>query len=161
MTLPPGTRLGPYEIVSALGAGGMGEVYRARDTRLGRDVAIKVLPDTVASDPDRRARFERETKAVAALSHPNILAIFDTGIHDGQLFAVTELLEGETLRDRLATARRPREESESSSAAARARGGADRTRHNERCSFAPKNDRALGADRARPRRRAREGAGPP
>ena len=101
----------------------MGEVYRARDTRLGRDVAIKVLPDTVASDPDRRARFERETKAVAALSHPNILAIFDTGIHDGQLFAVTELLEGQTLRDRLASARRPREESESSSAAARAGGG--------------------------------------
>ena len=101
----------------------MGEVYRARDTRLGRDVAIKVLPDTVASDPDRRARFERETKAVAALSHPNILAIFDTGIHDGQLFAVTELLEGQTLRDRLASASRPREESESSSVAARAGSG--------------------------------------
>ena len=101
----------------------MGEVYRARDTRLGRDVAIKVLPDTVASDPDRRARFERETKAVAALSHPNILAIFDTGIHDGQLFAVTELLEGQTLRDRLASAGRPREESESSSVAARAGSG--------------------------------------
>ncbi len=101
----------------------MGEVYRAHDTRLGRDVAIKVLPDAVASDPDRRARFERETKAVAALSHPNILAIFDTGIHEGQLFAVTELLQGQTLRDRLATAFRPSEESESSSAGARARGG--------------------------------------
>ena len=119
MALSPGTRLGPYEIVSALGAGGMGEVYRARDTRLGRDVAIKVLPETVASDPDRRGRFERETKAVAALSHPNILAIFDTGIHEGQLFAVTELLQGHTLRDRLA---RAREESESSSAGARTRG---------------------------------------
>ena len=86
----------------------MGEVYRARDTRLGRDVAIKILPDTVASDPDRQARFERETKAVAALSHPNVLAIFDTGVHKGQLFAVTELLHGETLRDRLATALSPR-----------------------------------------------------
>src|SRR5262245_39587965 len=82
----------------------MGEVYEARDTRLGRDVAIKVLPDGVASDPDRRARFEREEKAVAALSHPNVLAIFDTGIHEGRLFAVTELLQGQTLRDRLASA---------------------------------------------------------
>jgi eukaryotic-like serine/threonine-protein kinase len=123
LALTPGTRLGPYEIVSALGAGGMGEVYRARDTRLGRDVAIKVLPDTVASDPDRRARFERETKAVAALSHPNILAIFDTGIHEGQVFAVTELLQGHTLRDRLASAHGLCEESESSSAGARARRG--------------------------------------
>jgi len=102
LALAPGTLLGPYEIVLAIGAGGMGDVYRARDTRLGRDVAIKVLPDTVASDMDRRARFERETKAVAALSHPNVLAIFDTGVHEGQLFAVTELLNGQTLRDRLA-----------------------------------------------------------
>jgi serine/threonine protein kinase/Tol biopolymer transport system component len=79
----------------------MGEVYQARDTRLGRDVAVKVLPQSVATDPDRRARFERETQAVAALSHPNVLAIFDTGIHEGQLFAVTELLHGQTLRDRV------------------------------------------------------------
>ena len=98
----PGSRLGPYEIVSPLGAGGMGEVYRARDARLQREVAIKVLPAGFAHDPTRRARFERETQAVAALSHTNILAIFDTGIHDDQLFAVTELLDGETLRDRLA-----------------------------------------------------------
>ena len=97
----PGTRLGPYEIVSLLGAGGMGEVYRARDTRLEREVAIKVLPASFAHDATRRARFERETQAVAALCHPNILAIFDTGVHDGQLFAVTELLDGETLRERL------------------------------------------------------------
>ena len=98
----PGSRLGPYEIVSPLGAGGMGEVYRARDARLQREVAIKVLPAGFAHDPTRRARFEREAQAVAALSHTNILAIFDTGIHDDQLFAVTELLDGETLRDRLA-----------------------------------------------------------
>jgi Tol biopolymer transport system component len=98
MTLTPGTRLGPYEIVAPLGAGGMGEVYRARDTRLGRDVAVKVLPSSVAIDPDRRARFEREAKSVAALSHPNILAIFDFALHDGVACAVTELLEGETLR---------------------------------------------------------------
>jgi serine/threonine protein kinase len=104
MSLNAGSRLGPYEIVSAIGAGGMGEVFRARDTRLGRDVAIKVLPDTFASDLDRRARFEREAQAVAALSHPNILAIFDTGIHEHHLFVVTELLHGTTLRDRLTTA---------------------------------------------------------
>ena len=99
----PGTRIGPYEIVSLLGAGGMGEVFRARDTRLQRDVAIKVLPASFAHDATRRARFERETQAVAALSHTNILAIFDTGVHDGQLFAVTELLDGDTLRARLDT----------------------------------------------------------
>jgi Tol biopolymer transport system component len=101
MSLVPGTRLGPYEIVSAIGAGGMGEVCRARDTRLDRDVAIKVLPSAFAQDADRVSRFEREAKAVAALSHPNILAIHDTGIHDGRMFVVTELLEGETLRARV------------------------------------------------------------
>ena len=79
----------------------MGEVYRARDTRLDRDVAIKVLPAAFAQDADRVARFEREAKAIAALSHPNILAIFDTGLHDGHPFLVTELLEGETLAARL------------------------------------------------------------
>jgi eukaryotic-like serine/threonine-protein kinase len=75
MSLPVGTRLGPYEILSAIGAGGMGEVYRARDTKLGRDVAIKVLPDSLAGDPDRLARFEREAKVLAALNHPNIAHI--------------------------------------------------------------------------------------
>jgi eukaryotic-like serine/threonine-protein kinase len=104
MSLAPGTRVGPYDVAESIGAGGMGEVYRARDTRLGRDVAIKVLPASVAADRDRRARFEREMQAVAALSHPNVLAIFDTGLHDGQLFAVAELLQGQTLRDRLSTA---------------------------------------------------------
>jgi len=82
LALTPGTRLGPYDIIAAIGAGGMGEVYRARDARLARDVAIKVLPTSFAADPDRRARFEREAQAVAALSHPNIIAIFDTGVHE-------------------------------------------------------------------------------
>ncbi len=101
MTLDPGSRLGPYEILSPLGAGGMGVVYRARDSRLGREVAVKVLPEEFARDADRLARFEREARAVAALSHPNILSIFDFSTVDGTAFAVTELLDGETLRHRL------------------------------------------------------------
>ncbi len=101
MPLPVGYRLGPHEILAPLGAGGMGEVYRARDTRLGREVAVKVLPLDVARDPDRRARFEREARAVAALSHPNILALHDLGAEGDQLYVVTELLDGETLADRL------------------------------------------------------------
>ena len=96
-------RLGSYEILAPLGAGGMGEVYRARDRKLDRDVAIKVLPDSVAKDPNALARFEREAKAVAALSHPNILAIHDFGTQNGTAYAVTELLEGETLRGKLDT----------------------------------------------------------
>jgi serine/threonine-protein kinase len=96
------TRLGPYEIVAPLGAGGMGEVYRARDTRLGRQVAIKVLPEAFATNPDRQGRFEREARAVAALSHPNILAIHDYGTQGTVTYAVVELLDGETLRARLA-----------------------------------------------------------
>ncbi len=102
MSLSAGTRLGPYEIVDPLGAGGMGEVYRAKDTRLGRDVAIKVLPEVVSNDPRALARFESEAKAVAALSHPNILALFDVGKEAAVSFVVTELLEGETLREALA-----------------------------------------------------------
>jgi hypothetical protein len=102
MTLGPGTKLGPYDIVAPLGAGGMGEVWRARDARLGREVAVKVLPEAFARDPERLARFEREAKAVAALSHPNILAIHDYGTHDGTVYIVTELLDGQTLRARLA-----------------------------------------------------------
>src|SRR5512141_2374983 len=102
MTLPVGTRFGPYEVLSAAGAGGMGEVYRARDTRLGREVAVKVLPEAFARDPERRGRFEREAKAVAALSHPNVLALYDFGTTaEGTAYTVTELLEGETLRARL------------------------------------------------------------
>ncbi|HVJ27006.1 MAG TPA: protein kinase, partial [Vicinamibacterales bacterium] len=102
MPLTPGAKLGQYEIVAALGAGGMGEVYRARDTRLNRDVAIKVLPAHLAHDPTALARFEREAQAVAALSHPNILAIHDFGTDHGVVFTVSELLDGDTLRTRLA-----------------------------------------------------------
>ena len=101
MPLSAGTRLGHYEVLAPLGAGGMGEVYRARDSMLDRDVAIKVLPENLALDPDAYSRFEREAKAVAALSHPNILAIHEFGIHQGVTYAVTELLEGDTLRGRL------------------------------------------------------------
>ncbi|MBZ5589863.1 MAG: protein kinase [Acidobacteriia bacterium] len=102
MPLKQGARLGPYEIIAPLGEGGMGEVYRARDTRLGREVAVKVLPGEFARDADRLARFEREARAVAALSHPNILSIYDFSTVDRMAFAVTELLDGETLRHRLA-----------------------------------------------------------
>jgi serine/threonine protein kinase len=101
MSLPAGTVIGPYEIVSPLGAGGMGEVYRARDTKLDRDVAVKVLPAQLAESREALDRFEREAKAVAALSHPNILAIHDFGTHEGTAYAVMELVEGETLRERL------------------------------------------------------------
>ena len=98
MALTLGTKLGPYEIQSPLGAGGMGEVYRARDTRLGRDVALKILPESFAQDADRLHRFEQEARAVAALNHPNILAVFDIGQHNGTPFLVSELLEGDSLR---------------------------------------------------------------
>jgi serine/threonine protein kinase len=100
--LAAGARLGPYEICSAIGSGGMGEVYRAHDRRLGRDVAIKILPGAALAPSDALARFEREARAVAALNHPNILAIHDSGIEAGVRYVVTELLEGETLRERLA-----------------------------------------------------------
>ncbi len=101
MALASGTKLGPYEILSALGAGGMGEVYRARDPRLGREVAIKVLPSGSAPDSERLRRFEQEARATAALNHPNILAVFDIGSQENSPYIVSELLEGETLRARL------------------------------------------------------------
>jgi serine/threonine protein kinase/Tol biopolymer transport system component len=101
MTITPGTRLGAYEIVAPLGSGGMGEVYRALDARLGREVAVKVLPASVSSDPAALARFEREARAVGALSHPNIISIYDVGTEHGISYVVMELLEGETLRARL------------------------------------------------------------
>jgi eukaryotic-like serine/threonine-protein kinase len=101
MNLGTGVQLGPYEIVGALGAGGMGEVYRARDTRLGRDVAVKILPAAFASDDDRLRRFEQEARTAGLLNHPNILTIYDVGTHDGHPYVVSELLEGETLRARL------------------------------------------------------------
>src|SRR4029453_5095802 len=103
MTLASGTRLGPYEIVAPIGAGGMGEVYKARDTRLERDVALKVLPAAVAIDPERLRRFEQEARATAALNHPNLLAVFDVGAEAGVNYLVSELLEGETVRERLKT----------------------------------------------------------
>src|SRR5262245_23652689 len=102
--LGPGALIGPYEIVSLLGEGGMGQVFRARDPRLGRDVAIKVLPADSAGDADAVARFEREARAIASLSHPNILAIYDVGRQNGAIYVVTELLEGETLRQRIEAA---------------------------------------------------------
>jgi Tol biopolymer transport system component len=101
MALSPGTKLGPYEIQSPLGAGGMGEVYRARDARLRRDVAIKVLPEALANDADRLRRFEQEARTIAALNHPNILGIHDIGVHEGAPFLVSECLEGQTLREKL------------------------------------------------------------
>jgi len=101
MRFSSGTRLGTYEILAPLGSGGMGEVYRARDPKLNREVAVKVLPETLSDDPETMARFEREAHAVAALNHPNILSIFDFGTHDGVVYAVMELLEGASLRDKL------------------------------------------------------------
>src|SRR5262245_8307310 len=102
MLLASGMRLGPYEILSAVGAGGMGEVYRAFDTRLKRDVAVKVLPQRLAADPSALARFDSEAKALAALSHPNLVAIYDFGVQDLTAYAVMEMLEGSSLRERLA-----------------------------------------------------------
>ena len=98
MPLTPGTRLGPYEILSSLGAGGMGEVYRAKDTRLDRTVAIKVLPEELSANPEIRARFEREARAASSLNHPNICALHDVGHQDGVDFLVMEYLEGENAR---------------------------------------------------------------
>ena len=99
MPLTPGTRLGPHEITAPLGAGGMGEVYRARDSRLGRDVAVKALPEAFARDPERLARFEREAKLLASLSHANIAGIHGLEEHDGQRYLILEFVDGETLAD--------------------------------------------------------------
>src|SRR5574341_1007056 len=101
MTLTAGVRLGPYEILAPIGAGGMGEVYRARDTRLDRTVAVKVLPAHVAGQPEVRQRFEREARAVSSLNHPHICTLYDIGQQDGIDFLVMEYLEGETLAVRL------------------------------------------------------------
>jgi len=101
VALTPGTKLGEYEIKSLLGSGGMGEVYRARDVRLGRDVAIKVLPALASADADRLQRFEQEARATAALNHPNILAVFQMGTYEGVPYLVSELLDGETLREQV------------------------------------------------------------
>src|ERR671927_517261 len=101
MSLGPGVRLGPYEILSAIGAGGMGEVYRARDTKLNRDVALKILPETFASDPDRLARFHREARMLASLNHPHIGAIYGFEDLDGTPALILELIEGDTLPARM------------------------------------------------------------
>jgi eukaryotic-like serine/threonine-protein kinase len=101
MAISAGTQFGPYEILSPLGAGGMGEVWRARDTRLNREVAIKVLPASLAQDADRLRRFKQEALATSALNHPNILTVYDIGDHDGTPYIVAELLEGEELREQL------------------------------------------------------------
>src|ERR1044072_8403873 len=99
--LVPGTQLGPYRISAQIGAGGMGEVYRAVDTRLGREVAVKILSRNLANDAEALRRFEQEARAAGMLNHPNIVAVFDVGTEDGQPYIVSELLEGESLRMRL------------------------------------------------------------
>jgi serine/threonine protein kinase len=101
MMLATGTRLGPYEITGPLGAGGMGEVYKARDARLGREVAIKVLPPSFAVDADRLRRFEQEARTVGSLNHPNLVTLLDVGTQEGSPFLVMELLDGDTLRQKL------------------------------------------------------------
>ncbi len=133
MPLTPGSRLGPYEILAPIGAGGMGEVYRAKDPRLGREVAIKVLPASFSADADRLRRFEQEARAAGVLNHPNITAVHDIGTHEGAPYVVQELLEGETLRSVLSGGRLP----------------------------AAQDDRLLPPDRPRPRGGAREGHRPP
>ena len=134
MALRPGTRLGAYEIVAPVGVGGMGEVYRARDTRLDRTVAIKVLQPAVAGDPERRERFDREARAIASLSHPHVCALFDVGQQDGTPFLVMEYLDGETLADRLKAGPLPvrealRHGAQIAAAAARSDRLAERRRH--------------------------------
>src|SRR6201996_5969636 len=101
MAVTAGDKFGPYEVQAHVGEGGMGEVYRARDTRLNRFVVIKVLPESMAADANRMQRFEQEARSVAALNHPNILSVYDVGVQDGTPYLVMELLEGETLRERL------------------------------------------------------------
>src|SRR5215210_4033975 len=101
MPIVAGTRIGPYEVLGWLGAGGMGEVYRARDSRFARDVAIKLISQTLATDSNRVNRFEQEARAAGQLNHPNILAVYDAGVHEGTPYLVSELLEGESLRTRL------------------------------------------------------------
>ena len=110
MALDPGTRLGPYEVVAPLGTGGMGEVYRARDTRLERTVAIKILPAQFSSDPVRKQRFEREAKTVSSLNHPHICVLYDVGHQDGMDYLVMECIEGETLAKRLERGALPTEQ---------------------------------------------------
>src|ERR1044071_2353537 len=110
MSLSAGSRLGPYEVLEPIGAGGMGEVYKARDTRLERTVAIKVVPEHLSKDPEVRQRFEREAKTISSLSHPHICALYDVGSQDGVEFLVMEYIEGQTLTDRLSAGPLPSEQ---------------------------------------------------
>lgn len=110
MPLPSGTKLGPYEVQSPIGAGGMGEVYRAKDTRLDRTVAVKILPSHLSDNPDAKQRFDREARAISSLNHPNICTLHDVGHQDGGDLLVMEFLEGETLADRLAKGPLPTEQ---------------------------------------------------
>jgi serine/threonine protein kinase len=110
MPLPSGTKLGPYEVQSPIGAGGMGEVYRAKDTRLDRTVAVKILPSHLSDNPDAKQRFDREARAISSLNHPNICTLHDVGHQDGVDLLVMEFLEGETLADRLAKGPLPTEQ---------------------------------------------------
>ena len=107
MRLARGSQLGPYEVLSTLGSGGMAEVYRARDTRLGRDIALKVVNEALAGDPELVRRFEQEARLAGSLNHPNLVAVYDVGIHEGAPYFITELLKGESLRQRLARGRIP------------------------------------------------------
>src|ERR1700729_4652666 len=102
MPIPAGTKLGPYEILAQIGAGGMGEVYRARDARRGRDVALKILPEDVSGEPRRAIRFEREARAASALNHPNIVSVYDVGREGDIAYIVSELVDGESLRQVIA-----------------------------------------------------------
>src|SRR5216684_2054111 len=110
MAIASGTKIGPYEVLAPLGAGGMGEVYRAKDTRLGRDVAIKILPKDMSADPERKQRFQREAKTISSLNHPNICTLHDIGSQDGLDYLVMECVEGETLAKRLEKGPLPLEE---------------------------------------------------
>jgi serine/threonine protein kinase len=110
MPLPSGTKLGPYEVQAPIGAGGMGEVYRAKDTRLDRTVAVKILPSHLSDNPDAKQRFDREARAISSLNHPNICTLHDVGHQDGVDLLVMEFLEGETLADRLAKGPLPTEQ---------------------------------------------------
>ena len=162
MNLEPGSRLGPYEIVGPLGAGGMGEVYRARDARIGREVAIKVLPASFARDADRLQRFEREARAAGALSHPNLVTIHELGNHEGSPYIVMELLEGETLRARLSdpALTGPRSKERASSGAGAGTGAAPADSAHSPASPGVSPVAAAGTGRALPARKVVEyGAG--
>ena len=158
--MPP-PAFGTCEVLSPLGAGGMGEVYRARDTALGRDVAVKVLPPGFAADPDRLRRFEQEARAAAALNHPNILAVYDVGEQDGAPYIVSELLEGETLRDRLRAGALPVRKAVDYAAADRERpGGRARQGHRPSRPEAGEPVRHQRRPRQDPRLRPREADAP-